>query len=117
MNTPTHTIDAKGKKLGRLASEVAALLMEKDLPQFEKHRKIGSKVVVTNASKIFISEKRGDEVRYKRASGHPGNYVEETINDVRKKHGMTEVVRRAVKGMIPKNKLRPEILKRLEVTE
>jgi len=77
----THTVDAQGKKLGRLASEVAHLLMEKDNPSFEKYRKLGSKVIVTNASKLTISEKRGDEVRYKRASGYPGNLVEETIND------------------------------------
>lgn len=112
-----HTIDAKGKKLGRIASEAAHLLMEKDMPAFEKHRKLGSKVVITNAAKISISEKRGDEVRYVRVSGYPGNQVKETINDIRTRHGIEEVVRRAVKGMIPKNRLRPQILKRLEVTE
>jgi len=113
----THTIDAKGKKLGRIATEAAKLLMEKDMPSFEKHRKLGSKVLITNASKLSITEKRGDEVRYVRASGYPGNRIDETINDVRTKHGIGEVVRRAVKGMIPKNKLRPDMLKRLEVTE
>lgn len=113
----THTIDAKGKKLGRVASEAAKLLMEKDTPAFEKHRKLGSHVVITNASKLSISEKRGEEVRYARASGHPGNLIQETIGDVRRKHGIGEVVRRAVKGMIPKNRLRPDMLKRLEISE
>jgi len=116
-NQKTHTLDAKGKKLGRIASEAAVLLMEKDTPAFEKHRKLGSRVIVTNASKLSITEKRGMDVRYARASGHPGNLIRETINDVRKKHGIGEVVRRAVKGMIPKNKLRPDMLKRLEVSE
>jgi len=117
MEPKNHTIDAKGKKLGRIASEAAKLLMEKDSPDFEKHRKTGSRVTITNASKLAISEKRGEEVRYVRASGYPGNRIDETINDVRRKHGIGEVVRRAVKGMIPKNKLRPDMLKRLEVTE
>ena len=113
----THTIDAKGKKLGRVASEAAHLLMEKDSPAFEKHRKLGSTVHVTNAGKLVLTEKRVSEIRYSRASGYQGNLVQETIDDVRKKHGIAEVVRRAVKGMIPRNKLRPDILKRLEVSE
>ena len=117
MEPNTHTIDAKGKKLGRLASEVAHLLMDKNVPEFEKYKKIGNKVVVTNASKINISEKRGDEIRYSRASMYPGNLVQETILDVRTKHGIKEVVRRAVKGMLPNNKLRPDMLKRLEVKD
>lgn len=113
----THTIDAKGKKLGRIASEAAHVLMEKNTPSFEKHRKLGNRVHITNASKIVFTEKRIDEVRYKRASGHPGNYIEETIADVKKKHGIKEVLHRAIKGMLPNNKLRPETLKRLEVSE
>ncbi|MFQ5540805.1 MAG: uL13 family ribosomal protein [Candidatus Paceibacteria bacterium] len=117
MEHKNHTIDAKGKKLGRVASEAAHLLMEKDSPAFEKHRKLGSRVIIENAGKLSISEKRGKEVRYTRASGYPGNRVDETINDVRTKHGVGEVVRRAVKGMIPRNRLRPDMLKRLEVKE
>lgn len=117
MEPITHTIDAKGKKLGRVASEVAKLLMEKDVPSFEKHRKFGNRVIITNASKLSISEKRGDEIRYARASGYPGNLIRETINDVRGKHGIGEVLKRAIKGMIPKNKLRPDMLKRLEISE
>ncbi len=117
MDTTTHTIDAKGRKLGRVASEVAHLLMEKDMPAFEKHRKLGSKVKVTNAGGLDMNQKRMSEVRYVRASGYQGNIVRENISDVLKKHGVEEVVRRAVKGMIPSNKLRPDMLKRLEVTE
>lgn len=113
----THTIDAAGKKLGRVASEAASVLMEKNTPSFEKHRKLGNRVAVLNAAQLDISTKRASEVRYKRVSGYPGNRVDETIDDVRTKHGIGEVVRRAVKGMIPRNKLRPDMLKRLEVTE
>lgn len=117
MKPTTHTIDAAGKKLGRVASEAAKLLMEKDTPSFEKHKKSGARVLVTNAAHLSLSEARVSEVRYKRASGYAGNYKEETIADVQEKHGIKEVIRRAVKGMLPSNKLRPEMLKRLEVNE
>lgn len=117
MELKTHTIDAKGKKLGRIASQAAHLLMEKDTAAFQKYKKAGSRVAIVNAGKISFSEKRVAEVRYKRASGYQGHYKEETIDDLRKKHGIAEVVKRAVKGMIPSNKLRPEMLKRLEVSE
>ena len=117
MQPTVHTIDAAGKKLGRVASLAVHVLMEKNTPSFEKHKKNGAKVHITNAAHISFSEKRVSEVRYKRASGYPGNYKEETIADVRKKHGVEEVIRRAVKGMLPSNKLRPDMLKRLTVSE
>ncbi len=117
MEPKIHTIDATGMKLGRLASRVAHLLMEKDSPAFQKHKKNGVQVHITNASKIHFTEKRVAEVRYKRASGYAGNYIEETIAEVKTRRGIGEVVRRAVKGMIPSNKLRPETLKRLKVSE
>jgi len=117
MQGNAHTIDAKGQSLGRVASRAAHLLMEKDSPSFEKYRKLGSRVKIENASKIRFTEKRVDEIRYSRASGYQGNLVQETIEDVMKKHGIGEVVRRAVKGMLPNNKLRPDMLKRLEVSE
>lgn len=118
MEPTTHTIDAKGQKLGRVASEAAHLLMEKDMPTFEKHRKLGSRVKVVNAGEMAITEKRASEKnRYKRASGYSGNLVIESIADVREKHGIGEVVKRAVRGMLPNNKLRPDMLKRLEVVE
>lgn len=112
-----HTIDAKGQKLGRVASRAAHLLMEKDAPTYEKHRKLGSRVTIVNAALLSITEKRGDDVRYARASGYPGNLIKETIAEVRERRGIAEVVRRAVKGMLPNNKLRPETLKRLIISE
>lgn len=117
MKPTEHVIDAKGKKLGRVATQAAHLLMEKNMPQFEKRRKLGASVRIENASKIVFTEKRVSELRYARASGYQGNLVRETIDDVRTKHGVAEVVRRAVKGMLPNNKLRPEMLKRLTVSE
>ena len=117
MEPKTHTIDAQGQKLGRIATQAAHLLMDKDTPAFAHHKKLGSRVVIENAGKLDFSEKRVNEVRYSRASMYPGNLVQETIADVKTKHGVGEVVRRAVKGMLPNNKLRPDMLKRLEVKE
>jgi large subunit ribosomal protein L13 len=118
MEPKTHTIDATGKKLGRVASEAAHLLMEKDSPSFEKHRKLGTRVTVINANKLSVTEKRANEKnRYKRASGYDGNLIIESIADLRAKHGMKEVVKRAIRGMLPNNKLRTDMLKRLIVTE
>lgn len=118
MEPKNHTIDAAGQKLGRVASKAAHLLMEKDTAAFEKHRKIGSRVTIINAGKLSVSEKRaGEKNRYKRASGYSGNLVIESIAELSAKHGMREVVKRAVKGMLPDNKLRPDMLKRLIVSE
>jgi large subunit ribosomal protein L13 len=91
--------------------------MEKDMPSYEKHRKNGSRVTVTNASKISMTDKRAGMVRYARASGYQGNLKKESIEAVRERRGIGEVVRRAVSGMLPNNKLRPATLKRLTVQE
>ncbi len=117
MEPTLHTIDAAGQKLGRVATQAAHLLMDKNTPAFEKHKKSNSRVHIINASKLMFTEKRVDEVRYKRASGYQGNFIQETIDQLRGRRGVGEVVRRAVKGMIPNNKLRDDLLKRLEVTE
>ncbi len=117
MEPQTHTIDAKGQTLGRVATQAAHILMDKNLPSFEKHKKSSSRVRIINASGISFSEKRVDEIRYKRASGYQGNFIQETIAQLRGRRGVTEVVRRAVYGMIPNNKLRTDTMKRLEVTE
>jgi large subunit ribosomal protein L13 len=112
-----HTIDAEGKPLGRVASAAAHLLMEKDMPSYEKHKKEGVRVHVMNAAKMKMTEKRAGMIRYARASGYPGNLKKESIGALRDRRGMSEVVRRAVKGMLPNNKLRPATLKRLSITD
>ena len=117
MEPKVHTIDAKGKKLGRIASQAAHLLMEKDSPHFAKHKKEGARVVIINAGKLSITEKRAADTTYLRYSGYPGALKEENLTSLRERRGIGEVVVRAVKGMIPRNKLRPAMLKRLEVKE
>jgi large subunit ribosomal protein L13 len=117
MTVQNHTIDAAGKKLGRVASEAARFLMDKHSPAFERHRKAGTVVEIVNAGKLAISEKRGLAVRYASASGYAGDLKKETIAALKARRGIAEVVRRAVKGMLPANKLRPQLLKHLAIHE
>mgnify|MGYP003386410691 CR=1 FL=1 len=118
MTTPkNHTIDAAGKRLGRVASEAAKLLMDKDSAAFEKHKKAGARVHITNAGKLAITEKRAAGTTYNRFSGYPGGLKVDTLTQIRTRLGIAEVMRRTIKGMLPANKLRPEILKRLTVSE
>jgi large subunit ribosomal protein L13 len=110
-----HTIDAKGKRLGKLASEVAVLLMGKDDPTYQKHLEPKAKVTVLNIDELDITEKKMKEKEYTRYTGYPSGLRKETMEAVIKKHGRAEILRRAVRGMLPKNKLRPIMLKNLIV--
>jgi len=117
MTPKTHTIDAKGKKLGRIASQIAHLLMEKDSPYFEKHRKAGAQVTVVNASKLSLTDKKQTGKTYANFTGHVGGLSFETMRELAARRGFRDVLFRAVRRMIPKNKLRPAILKRLIISE
>ncbi|MEK9176858.1 MAG: 50S ribosomal protein L13 [Patescibacteria group bacterium] len=117
MEPKTHTIDAKGKKLGRVASAIAHLLMEKDSVHFEKHQKIGARVTVVNASKLSISEKKLSEKEYANFTGHVGGLSFDTMRELVARHGYRDILYRAVRRMIPANKLRPGMLKRLSISE
>ena len=110
-----HTIDAKGKKLGRLASEVAVLLMGKNSPDFQKNKVADVKVNIENASELDISEKKLDNKEYQRYSGYPGGRKVRKMKEVIDKKGYGEVVEKAVYGMLPANKLRAKIMKNLEI--
>ncbi len=112
-----HTIDAKGKKLGRIATEAAVLLMGKNLPTFKRNAVTEVKVSITNASKISASEKKMLEKDYARYSGYPGGLTKETMAHLSERKGYSEVVRKAVFGMLPKNKLQRQIIKNLTITE
>jgi large subunit ribosomal protein L13 len=116
-NTKMTTIDAAGKVMGRVASAAAMALMGKDAPTFERHMITGGKVTITNASKIKIDPRKLETVKYAQYSGYPGGLRYETLAQVLEKKGIEEVLRRAVYGMLPGNKLRPEIMKNLTVTE
>lgn len=112
-----NTIDAKGRKLGRVASEAAVLLMGKDKSDFLRNKDPKNKVLIKNTSKLDISGKKKRSKTYTRYSGHPGGLKKEVMEKVIKNKGFSEVMRRAVEGMLPKNKLKKKMMKNLEITE
>jgi len=111
-----YTIDAKGKRLGRVATEAAHVLLGKDQPDFAKNLVAPVTVTITNASGLDISEKRAEE-EFQTYSGYPGGQKIETLGHLAGRRGYGEVVRRVVKGMLPKNKLRDPRMKNLIVSE
>ena len=115
--TKTYTIDAKGKKLGRIASQAASILMGKNSVAFVRHKAPDVRVEVTNASQLSISEKHRKDIKYAHFSGYQGGLRFEALDALAKRRGYKEVLMHAVRGMIPKNKLRPGMLKRLIIKE
>ena len=115
--TNTHTIDAAGKKLGRVASEAAKIIMGKDLVSFARNTAPKVKVVIENASKIHVTEKKMTQKQYKRYSGYPGGLRFKSMTEVIAEKGYKEIFRKAVYGMLPTNKLRAIMIKNLEVKE
>ncbi|MAF59511.1 MAG: 50S ribosomal protein L13 [Candidatus Pacebacteria bacterium] len=112
-----HEIDATGKKLGRIATEAAHILLGKGSVDFEKHIAADVKVDVTNASKMDVGEKKMEQKEYTRYSGYPGGLKIETAGDIVAKKGHSELIRKAVYGMLPSNRLRKTRLKNLNITE
>lgn len=111
-----HTIDAAGKRMGRVATEAATVLMGKDQANFAKH--IMSDVIVTieNAGKLDIPEKRQGEI-YQSFSGYPGGRKTETLGHLSGRLGIGEAMHRTVGGMLPANKHKKRLLKQLIITE
>ncbi len=106
-----HTIDATGKPLGRLASEISVLLRGKDDPTYRPHEnREDCSVLVTNVEEIVLTGKKMEQKEYFRHSGYLGGDKKKKISVLPK----SEVLRRAVYGMLPKNRLRDRIIKRLE---
>jgi len=110
----TYTIDASGKVLGRLAAEIAVLLRGKNKPDFSPHIDAGDTVVVINTSKIKITGKKAEQKKYYRHSGYVGGIKEISYKEFFKKNP-NQVLKRAVYGMLPKNKLRAKMIKRLKL--
>ncbi len=112
-----YIIDAQNKKLGRIASQAATILMGKNRPDFVRNAIPEVKVKVTNVSKLAVTNKKMDDKIYKNYSGYPGGLRERTMKKVVTDKGMKEVLRIATKGMLPKNKLRDRMMKNLIITE
>ncbi len=107
-------VDADGQTLGRLASEVAKVLRGKHKPSFTPHADCGDNVIIINASKINLTGKKWDDKTYIRHTGYPGGQRSLTATELYKKDP-TRLVEKAVKGMLPKNKLGAEIFRNLKV--
>jgi len=114
MKRETHIIDAEGKVLGRLASKIAILLRGKHKPQFKPHEDGGDFVIVKNVSKLKITGKKLEKKIYYHHTGYIGGLKETPLKKLFKENP-GEVLRRAVYGMLPKNKLRKKIIKRLKI--
>jgi len=111
------TIDATNKKLGRLASEIAVVLRGKENVFYAKNLMPSSKVEVLNASKISISLQKMKGKAMEVYSGYPGGLSLKTIENRIAKKGYGEVIKNAVSGMLPKNKLRTKMLLNLTIKE
>lgn len=109
-----HIIDVKDKVLGRTATEIAELLMGKSKPYFVRNLDCGDYVVIINAKQVAVSGKKEEKKTYARHSGYPGGFRSFTLREIRAKKP-EEIIIHAVKGMLPQNRLRDSMLKRLFV--
>ena len=109
-----YVVDAEGKTLGRLASEIAKILRGKSKPQYTPHVDVGDFVVVVNAEKIRVTGNKREDKLYHRHSGYPGGLRTRTLNDMLERKP-EEVIRLAVKGMLPRNRLARQQLRKLKI--
>ncbi len=109
-----YVIDAEGKTLGRLASEAASILRGKNKPVFTPHMDTGDYVIIINAEKVQVTGKKRKEKIYKRHTGYPGGLREITFEKLQEKDP-EEIIRHAVKGMMPNGKLGRQMYKKLKV--
>lgn len=111
-----YVIDAKGKALGRVASEAASLLTGKAVVAYKRNVVPAITVHVENASKIKISSKKLDQTEFRHHSGYRGGLKAQKISDFISKKGHKELMRKTVYGMLPINKLRRIVIKNLFVS-
>ena len=109
-----YVVDAEGQTLGRLASQVAAVLRGKNKPIYTPHLDTGDYVIVINADKIAVTGKKLDQKLYRRHSEYTGGSKETTFKEMMNKKP-EEVIKHAVKGMLPQNTLGKNMLKKLHV--
>ena len=107
-------VDATDLPLGRLASEVATILRGKHKPTFAPHLDAGDHVIVVNAEKVAVTSGKSESKIYYRHSGFPGGLREETFDRLLERRP-EQIIERAVRGMIPKNRLGRQVLRKLKV--
>lgn len=109
-----YVVDAEGKPLGRLASEVAKILRGKHKPEFTPHVDVGDHVIVLNAEKVVLTGKKLDQKYYRRHTGYPGGLKETKYRDLLASKP-EKVIELAIKGMLPKNSLGRAMYRKLRV--
>lgn len=109
-----HVVDATGVALGRLAAQVARLLMGKHKPTYAPHFDVGDFVIVVNADHVVLTGRKEEQKIYYRHSGQPGQLHKESARELRKRRPV-KMVEEAVKGMLPKNSLGRHQLRKLKV--
>ena len=107
-------VDASGQTLGRLATQIADALRGKRKPEYTPHCDVGDFVIVVNAEQIAVTGKKREQKLYHRHSGYPGGLRTRTLNDMLERRP-EEVIRKAVKGMLPRNRLARQQLRKLKV--
>jgi large subunit ribosomal protein L13 len=109
-----YVIDAEGKTLGRMATEIAHRLRGKHKPEYTPHVDTGDYIIVVNAEKVSVTGKKATDKLYQRHSGFPGGLKTRTFNEMIEK-APVDVVKLAVKGMMPRNPLGRAMLRKLKV--
>jgi large subunit ribosomal protein L13 len=109
-----YVVDAEGQTLGRLATEITRILRGKNKPQYTPHVDTGDFVVVVNAEKVVVTGKKAEQKVYRRHSGYPGGLNETSYARMMERRP-TEILRRAVKGMMPKTRLARQQLRKLKI--
>jgi large subunit ribosomal protein L13 len=109
-----YVVDAEGQTLGRMATQIASTLRGKHKPQFTPHTDVGDFVVVVNAEKVAVSGQKREAKKYWRHSGFPGGIRSRTLGEMLDRNP-EDVIRLAVKGMLPRNKLARKQLLKLKI--
>jgi large subunit ribosomal protein L13 len=111
-----HLFDAEGQVLGRLCTQIAVILMNKNKPTFARNIDAGDHVVVINAAKVVATGRKEEQKLYHRHSGYPGGMVVTTLRQVRASHP-ERIIEHAVSGMLPDNKLKSRVMRHLHIYE
>ena len=114
INRQWYLVDAENQTLGRLATEVAAVLRGKNKPYFTPHLDTGDFVVIVNAEKVQVTGRKGTQKLYRRHSGRPGGMKVETFNSLQERIP-ERIVEKAIKGMLPHNALGRQLFRKLKV--
>ena len=109
-----YVVDAEGKHLGRLATEIARVLRGKNKPQYTPHVDVGDFVVVVNADRVLVTGRKAEQKVYRRHSGYPGGMKQTSYERMRERRA-EEILRKAVYGMMPKTRLARQQMSKLKI--